>query len=176
MPIYPFKCLHVAEDCGRDFEIHVPIGIYDQHRAVAFRDVPCPHCNQRGAVRTWNPGDGPHVHTMYGQFERHHHPDLVGKTFSSREEYNRMLRAVGEDPTSTNTVSVAETGRSRQQGEAKSSESKKVDVAHEAAKRELAEKKARKATLLAVISEADLERLLAEGKLLKHGGGWISAA
>ncbi len=190
MPIYPFACLHEMQSCGRNFELNIPLGIYDQHRAVEFRDVQCPHCYRRGARRTWNPGDGPNVHTMYGQFDQHHHSDLVGKTFSSREEYNRMLRSVGEDPESTNTISVAETGRSRQHGVAKSGESKKVGIPDRVAAAKvsqeggdvlsrltalLGDRKGRKAAILETLSQEEFDAALGT-HIVKHGGGWYSLA
>ena len=91
MRIYDMKCTHPL--CGRVFDWHTKSAIYDMSSRDGFRDVPCWWCGRHGAKRAYT--SAPPDLTVKGTWGKHASPELKGKSYYGKQEYERQIAATG---------------------------------------------------------------------------------
>ena len=91
MRIYDMKCVHPL--CGRVFDWHTKPDIYSLSKKDEFRDVSCYFCGRRGARRAFT--SAPADVTVKGTWGKHASPDLRGKDYYTKKEYERQTAATG---------------------------------------------------------------------------------
>lgn len=120
MRIYDMRCIH--EMCGRVFDWHTKVDIYERSKKADFIDVHCWHCGRLGAKRAFT--SAPADVTVKGTWGKHASPELKGKDYYGKQEYERQVALSGRI--------VQESGDSHGKIE------KKADIAASTTKRDLA--------------------------------------
>ncbi len=115
MRIYDMRCTHPL--CGRVFDWHTKPDIYNISKRDGFRDVTCFFCGRRGAKRAFS--KAPADLTVKGTWGKHASPELRGKDYYTKQEYERQLsssgRIVTEDGNDKGTLDKSKRSPSRSQ-------------------------------------------------------------
>ena len=91
MRIYDMRCVHPL--CCRVFDWHTRAGVYNLSKADGFRDVSCYFCGRRGAKRALT--SAPADLTVKGTWGEHASPELRGKDYYTKQEYERQVATTG---------------------------------------------------------------------------------
>jgi len=91
MRIYDMRCKHPL--CGRVFDWHTKVDIYENSRKDDFRDVRCWFCGRLGAKRAYT--SAPADITPKGTWGRTASPELKGKSYYGKKERDRQTGSSG---------------------------------------------------------------------------------
>ena len=147
MRIYDMRCVHPL--CGRVFDWHTKVDIYNNSKKSDFKDVRCWYCGRLGAKRAYT--SAPADLTVKGTWGKHASPEVRGKSYYTKQEYERQVALTGRK--------VVDSGDSRGtlEKKAKLATTTQRDRAREAIE-----------TLLAARGEMKLKDIITETGLESH--------